>query len=174
MNLGPIRQIAYVSRDLGRTIDHFVRAWNIGPWFRIDHYPLKRATYRGREIELDLSVGLANSGPIQFEIIQQNNDGPSIYTEFLRDVPGLHAQHLALWPTDFDACRSAAMARGFGEVQEGLSNTGPFAYFTHRDEPGQMLEISTLTPAKEKIFGAIRAAAESWDGRDPVRMGLPG
>ena len=171
--LGEIRQVAYVTRDLAKTIDHFVKAWGIGPWFRVDNYPLVRATYRGQPFRLDISVGLANSGPMQFEIIQQHDDAPSIYTEFLSRVDGLHAQHLSLWPTDFEACRAAVMKRGWEEVQEGLSATGPFAYFLHRDEPGQMLEMSTLTPVKEKIFGGIRKAAENWDGKDPVRTGLP-
>ena len=43
-----------------------------------------RALYRGEPCEITLSLALANSGEMQIELIQQEDDTPSIYTEFLR------------------------------------------------------------------------------------------
>jgi hypothetical protein len=34
---------------------------------------------------------------------------------------------------------------------------------------GCMVELITKNPVAESVFGAIRAAAENWDGSDPVR-----
>jgi hypothetical protein len=32
-----------------------------------------------------------------------------------------------------------------------------------------MVELVTKNPIAEQVFGAIRAAAVDWDGKDPVR-----
>ena len=34
---------------------------------------------------------------------------------------------------------------------------------------GFMVELITANPVADSVFGAIRAAAEGWDGSDPVR-----
>jgi hypothetical protein len=34
---------------------------------------------------------------------------------------------------------------------------------------GFMTELITANPVAEQVFGAIRQAAEGWDGRTPIR-----
>lgn len=47
------------------------------------------------------SIALANSGPLQIELIQQRNDAPSMYRDFLAEGhEGL--QYVAYWTEDFD------------------------------------------------------------------------
>ena len=60
------------------------------------------AHYRGEPCETTLSLALVNSGEMQVELIQQEDDTPSIFTEFLSAKgPGFH--QLAYWTDDFEA-----------------------------------------------------------------------
>jgi catechol 2,3-dioxygenase-like lactoylglutathione lyase family enzyme len=121
-------------------------------------------------------VALAQSGGIQIELIQPLDEHPSAFHDFLRaGRQGL--QHVAFWTDDFDAALTAAGARGLTVLQEGCSGTGApderFVYFTAEQHPGTMIELSETAGAKGDLFRAVAAAADGWDGRDPVRdMGV--
>ena len=97
---GPIRQIGYVVTDLDRAMAHWLEL-GVGPWFVLRGLPMQ-ANYRGEPCETTLSVAWSNSGEMQIELIQQLDDTPSIFTEFLDGHgPGYH--QLAYWATDFEA-----------------------------------------------------------------------
>ena len=40
--------------------------------------------YKGQPSPVDVSLALANAGTLQIELIQQRNDAPSLYLDFLR------------------------------------------------------------------------------------------
>ena len=40
--------------------------------------------YKGQPSPVDISLALANSGTLQIELIQQRNDAPSLYLDFLQ------------------------------------------------------------------------------------------
>ncbi len=57
-------------------------------------------------------MALANSGPLQMELIQIRNDAPSMYRDFLQaGHTGL--QHVAYWTEDYDADLARLEAAGF-------------------------------------------------------------
>jgi hypothetical protein len=105
--------------------------------------------------------------------IQQHNDAPSLYRDFLADgQEGL--QHIAYWVENFVSERQRAIDLGFRVGHEGVTGRyGPFVYFETAnhpgDRPGTILELSDVGGRKRKLFQHIRAAAEKWDGEDPVR-----
>ena len=51
---------------------------------------------------MEMSVALANSGDLQIELIQQRNDAPSMYKEFL-DSGREGLQHMSYWTRDYQA-----------------------------------------------------------------------
>jgi hypothetical protein len=71
---GPIRQIGYVVTDLDKALAGWVEL-GVGPWFVMRGLP-QHVTYRGEPCEITLSLALANSGDMQFEVIQQQDDTP--------------------------------------------------------------------------------------------------
>ena len=155
-------------------MDFFATRLGIGPWFVTRHYPLKTCLYRGRPIELDFSVALSNSGAMQIEIVQQNNDTPSMYREFLDAHPGrTHLQHMAFRTGNVDGAMAELVARGFSTLQEGTTANGRFGYLLHPDEPGICIEISVLTAGRTRLFRAIEEEAQAWDGTRPLREGMP-
>ena len=164
---GPIRQVGYVVDD----IDQAMQSWidlSVGPWFVIRRLPM-RALYRGEPCETTLSLALSNSGELQLELIQQLDDTPSIFTEFLAaDGPGYH--QLAYWTEDFDATMKAVEEAGWPVAWSGGEGFGVrFAYIEPPNSPATIIEVSELTETTRASATHIRDAAANWDGSDPIR-----
>lgn len=166
---GRIAQIGYVVRDIDAAMDHWLTL-GVGPWFYVDRTPVENFRYRGVESDLQMSVALANSGDVQLELIQQRNDAPSMYQDFL-NAGHEGAQHIAYWTTDFQKLYDKALSAGFVVGQEGQigGETGRFAYLETEREPGTVVEISDISGNKGQLFKYIREVAESWDGSEPIR-----
>jgi hypothetical protein len=95
-----------------------------------------------------------------------------MYREFL--AAGREGmQHWSSWPADYDAIYRRALANGYSVGQEGDSPRGRFVYFRQEGHPGTVIEMADATPARMRIFDAVRAAAVDWDGSDPVRRQWP-
>jgi len=170
---GEIRQLGYVVHDIEAAMRHWVEVLGVGPWFYVDRLPVTSFNYRGQPSDAHISIALANSGAAQIELIQQRNDAPSMYRDFLASGPeGL--QHVSTWPVDYEATMARAIKAGYRVGQDGASNRGPFAYFdiegAHR---GSCMEIAAYTATRKRQFDAIEAAARGWDGRDPIRTKWP-
>jgi hypothetical protein len=165
---GVIRQNGYVVRDLRSAVDAWL-AVGVGPWLLLPHLTQTGSIYRGQPTEPVVSIAFANSGDLQVELIEQEDDSPSIYKEFLdggRD--GFH--HLAWWTEDFAAATGAAAEAGWSNVHSG--DTGGMAQFAYFDEGGAtstVIEVMELTDATRWMATTVRAAADSWDGTNPVR-----
>lgn len=170
---GPMRQLGIVVPDLGVAIDHWVGRWGVGPFHVVDELVLE-------DFELDgvpsrpvtLSVALANSGAMQVELVQQLDDAPSMFRRFL-DRTGGGQQHWATWPDDYDATLEAATCRGLVVGQSGRTARGRFAYLSDPQVPDTAVEIAEVSAERSRSFGLIAAAADGWDGTDPIRRGLP-
>jgi Glyoxalase/Bleomycin resistance protein/Dioxygenase superfamily len=174
-SLGGIRQIAMVVRDAQKTMRYFARTLGVGPFYVVRNYVPDDYHFRGQPAPAPvLTLGFAQSGPVQIEIIQQHNDAPSGYTEFLG--AGLEGcQHLAAWfavPTEYDAARKQILDSGLALIHEGGSNAAGarFAYFA-TELPGQlMFEIAeALRPEVRGMFELVAEQARSWDGTEPIR-----
>ncbi len=172
---GPIRQLGYVTRDIHATMRHFVECLGIGPWFYAVRLPVDRFVHEGREVELDISVAIANSGALQLELIQPNGGGPSLFHDWTadrrrRELP----QHISVWPVNYDALLGRAQGTGLHLVQEGFSPRGRFCHLLAADTPDLVFEFGEATPERTRIFDAVARAAVDWDGTDPIRTGFPG
>lgn len=167
-HFGPILQNGFAVRDWRAAADHWVNVMGVGPFFLMDHIEFEWCEYRGEPVDLDLGVAIAYTGGQQIELVQQYNDAPSIYTEFLAaNEPGL--QHMGVFVDDLQATLDERDLRG-KIVQQGRTAAGiDFAYVDTIFHNGTMLE---LIEADDKVRGAfefMRKAAEGWDGEEPVR-----
>ena len=168
---GAIRQNGYVVRDVRAAMDHWINEMGVGPWFYFDPVKIDYFRYRGAPVNLEMSVALANSGDLQIELIQQRNDAPSMYKEFLGSGrEGL--QHVAYWTTDYQALYDRALSLGYTVGHEGQIGgaQGRFAYFDTEAHPGTVIEISDISGPKGTFFELVRQAAIGWDGSDPIRQ----
>jgi catechol 2,3-dioxygenase-like lactoylglutathione lyase family enzyme len=168
---GEIRQNGYVVRNLEATLKHWTETLGIGPFFLLENVRIENFSYGGKPSPVEISLAFSNSGPLQIELIQQLNDAPSMYRDFLAaGHEGL--QHLAYWTGDFDAVFERARSVGFRVGQAGsFGADGRFVYFADEAHPGTVVELSEVKPGalKDRFFRSIAEAAADWDGSEPVR-----
>jgi Glyoxalase/Bleomycin resistance protein/Dioxygenase superfamily len=164
---GDARQIGYVVRDLDAAIASWL-ALGVGPWYVMRDLT-QAASYRGEPCEVEFSLAFSNSGDMQIELINQTNDVPSIYTEYLDSgQTGMH--QLAWWAPDFQATIDSIKAAGYPLVWSGGEDGGVrFAYFEPVPGPAAIIEIMELNESTIGMGEFIRAAAVDWDGSDPIR-----
>jgi hypothetical protein len=167
---GQIRQNGYVVRDIEAALHHWTGTLGIGPFFYFERVPIEDFRYRGESSPLEVSIALANSGALQIELIQQRNDAPSMYRDFLAaGREGL--QHVAFWTEDFGPALARWQNDGYVVGQSGnVGEAGRFVYFETETHPGTVIELSEISGAKGRFFRHIAAAAADWDGEEPVRI----
>ena len=167
---GEVRQNGYVVRDIETAMRHWTAVLGVGPFFYFERVPMQDFRYRGQPSALEVSIALANSGPLQIELIQQRNDAPSMYADFLRaGREGL--QHVAYWTQGFDAEMARLTAAGFEVGQSGCVGgaDGRFVYFLTEAHPGTVVELSEISGQKGQFFKLIAETAQGWDGAEPIR-----
>ncbi|HET7539804.1 MAG TPA: VOC family protein [Polyangiaceae bacterium] len=166
---GEFLQLCFVVDDLERELEHWTRTLRVGPFFHLPHFPLLEAQYRGRRIAPDLDIALAFAGTTCIELLRQNDDTPSPFRAHVQ-ARGFGFQHTAVTTGAFDDTLREREKSGMsvvGSATVGLG--GRVAYLETTSSLGTLLELIEITPPVEQFFGMIRAAAESWDGTDPVR-----
>jgi len=167
---GEIRQIGYVVRDIESAMRYWIEVLGVGPFYYSERVKQQHVKYRGKLSPIEMSSALANSGPLQIELIQQHNDAPSMYLDFLRaGNEGL--QHVAYWTKTFDADMERLTAAGYEAGQEGWAH-GPdcrFVYFLNENHPGSIVELSEISGPKGESFRIIAEASRNWDGSNPIR-----
>jgi catechol 2,3-dioxygenase-like lactoylglutathione lyase family enzyme len=164
---GPIRQIGFVVTDADKALESWV-ALGVGPWYLVRGQH-QRALYRGAPCDVTLTIAFANSGDMQVEVIQQENDTPIIYTEFLA-TKGDGFNQFAYWADDFDATVKSVQDAGWPVVWSGGESDGVrYVYAEPPGGPAAIIEIMELNEATTGLGEFVRAAADGWDGSDPIR-----
>lgn len=169
---GEIFQLAYVVEDLDAALDHWTRVLGVGPFFTfpmpLEFDWLEVHGHRTGQHGILSGVGLAQSGPVQIELIQPGG-APSPYRDFL-DAGRQGQHHVGIYATDYDSQMAAVRAAGCRVVMEGELPLSRFAYLATDDMfSGTMVELIEPQQAMIDMFAQIAAAATDWDGRDPVR-----
>ena len=159
-------------------VEEAMNGWleaGIGPFFLSKEMPLT-ARYRGKPSDVVITVAFAYSGEMQYEFVQQDNDNPSAFGDFMAHHPqgGLH--HLAYICDDIEETVSRVNANGplFEVVQEFVFEDGKVheIYMDPvRPVPGQLAVqlISRKNPPGIRFFELMKDASADWDGRDPIR-----
>jgi Glyoxalase/Bleomycin resistance protein/Dioxygenase superfamily len=162
---GVIKQLAYVVEDLDVAIARWVEVLHAGPFFRLDHVAVDESSYRGVPIVADLSLALGNSGGVQIELIALGSGVPSIY----RERPhGVH--HVAVLAQDFDAESRRLTSLGHpAALALSLPGVCRVRYHDTLSVFGHFVELWESTDAMRGLLEMVEAAAQDWDGRDPVR-----
>lgn len=167
---GKVCQNGYVVRDIEAAMKHWTEVLGVGPFYYIERVKMDWFTYRGAPSDAEVSIALANTGDLQIELIQQRNDTPSMYRDFLKSGrEGL--QHMSYWTTNYQADFDRFVGLGFKIGQEGQIGgpQGRFVYFDTETHPGTVIEVSDVSGGKGDFFRRIREAAATWDGSRAIR-----
>jgi catechol 2,3-dioxygenase-like lactoylglutathione lyase family enzyme len=173
--IGPVRQVGHVVRDVDRAMAYWTEILGIGPFYVFRETRMTNFHYRGhRSTDLVVTLAFAQSGDVQIELIQQHNDAPSAYREFL-SAGREGVQHLSPWfddPAQYDCARARLIAQGLQLVHETRHDDGSprFVYFETGTPDAPLIELSeALIPAVRIVPDTVAAASIDWDGRDPIR-----
>ena len=162
-------QLCWVVPDLDAAIAHWVKSAGAGPFFVFEDVHFTDAIYRGESADIPPHrAAIGQSGAMQIELIQPLGDEPGIWNEVV-PAGGFGMHHTGLYCTDYDEQRAAYVAAGHEVVFEGLMMGARTCYIDTVSSLGFMTELITANPVAEMVFGQFRAAAEGWDGADPVR-----
>jgi Glyoxalase/Bleomycin resistance protein/Dioxygenase superfamily len=166
---GRIRQFGFIVPDIDAEISRWV-GLGVAPWSVVRQHPMKRCLYRGQPSEPVISIAFSYSGDMQIELIQQHDDTPSIYLEFVTETGGGFNQ-VAYWVDDVSAVRDAAIAAGWSEVWcSDASDQTQFCYLEHHDSPVPIVELTELTDGIRSMDDTMRKAAAAWTPGQPVLM----
>ena len=169
---GSVRQNGYVVRDLAAALHHWTEVLRVGPFYCFERVAVEDFRYRGEPSPIEVSIALANSGDLQIELIQQRNDAPSMYRDFL-DAGHEGLQHVAYWTDEMDTMMKRAEEAGFTMGQSGRIG-GPDGRFVYYEaptpgHPGTVVELSEINGSKGSFFAHLARLARDWDGSDPIR-----
>jgi Glyoxalase/Bleomycin resistance protein/Dioxygenase superfamily len=164
---GNIRQLGHVVADLDAAITTWL-TMGVGPWFILPT-ARREMSLRGASGAPEITIAFANSGELQIELIQQHDDTPSVYREFLdAGYQGLH--HHAWWVDDYGSAAPRATDAGWHIVTSGDSGgLAQFCYLERPELPGVVVELMELNDLTRSFMDAIRDASVDWDGSNPVR-----
>jgi hypothetical protein len=162
-------QMAYVVADLDAAIHEWITKLRVGPWFVLEHFTGVDPVYRGQPSRADVRIAMSFAGHMNMELIQPNNDAPSVYREVIeRRGYGFHHWGVATW--SFDAA-VAQYERGGHPLafRAAVPSGGRVGYMdTTAVLPG-FTELIELGGDFEPVFGRFYRASLDWDGKDPVR-----
>jgi hypothetical protein len=164
-----IIQMAYLVPDIQAAMHVWVNKLKVGPWFLLDHFSGNDPKYRGRDSTADVALAMSFAGHMNIELIQLNNDAPSVYREWIeRRGYGFH--HWGRATSNFDRDVEQYQAAGHDLVfLAGVPSGGRVAYMdTTRELPGYV-EFIELGGGFEPVFSRFYRASIGWDGADPVR-----
>jgi Glyoxalase/Bleomycin resistance protein/Dioxygenase superfamily len=167
--LGTIAQFAYVVDDIEREMLHYADRLRVGPWFVRGPFVPPEGRHRGRPTTPTFTVARAFAGHAMVELIQQHDDGPSVYHEGPGERRyGFH--HWAMLTETFDEDVARYAARGYEEAFADRLPSGSRVVYVDatRDLPG-MIELVEHTDRQEAVYREIYRAAIGWSGEDPIR-----
>jgi len=165
-----IIQVAYVVEDIHAAMQQWVEQLKVGPWFLLEHFSGVDASYRGKRSEADMAIAMSFAGHMNIELIQPNNNAPSVYREAI-EKRGYGFHHWGIGSKDFEDDVEKYRQRGaelafFAKVPTG----GRVAYMDTTAQLPGMVELIEVGADFEPIFTGFYRASLGWDGKDPVRL----
>jgi hypothetical protein len=170
--LDGIIQVAFIVPDIQKAMPIYAERLGIGPWFLFEHFEFAYLNYRGAPSNLDITLALGNSGHMMFELIQQNDDLPSVYKDvYAKKGWGFHHWAVAASPDKYISTVKRYTDQGHALALDGAVAIGArAAYLDTTDLLGGMIEVIEVTPQVEGLFTHIHQASVGWDGQDPIRV----
>jgi len=169
--LGGIMQVAHIVDDIEKAMHHWTKTLNIGPFFVFEHFELEDLRYRGKPGDLDITLAMAFSGSMCFELIYQHSSASSVYTDVI-EARGYGFHHWGVSTTHFD--RDLANHVKAGNVEALYGRVPPVdgraAYVDTLAKLGGMIELIEINPAVEELFSAIKEPSVNWDGKNAIRL----
>jgi len=166
--LRPFHHVGYVVDDLAAGIERFVSTLGAGPFYVMDHLEFDEVTYRGEPAVYDHSSAFGQWGPVMVELTQVHEARPA----GLRDAliaPGAGVGHVAWLADSLETEVQRLQAAGIRPFHAGRSGPASAVWFDGGPLLGHPVEVLQRCDEILGFYAMVRAAADGWDGTDPVR-----
>jgi catechol 2,3-dioxygenase-like lactoylglutathione lyase family enzyme len=162
-----IHHIGYVVEDLEAAIPDAIATLGTGPFFLIEHMTFDETTYLGAPAEYDHSSGFAACGDVLVELTQVYDAQPPALREALGGRLGMG--HVGYVVDDQAAEVARLQAAGLRPFHTGKTGPASAVWLDGSDLLGHHVEVLQSAPPLLDFYASIRAAADGWDGSDPIR-----
>lgn len=162
-------QLGYVVKDIEAAMTTWTRDLRVGPFLHIDAMGPLEALHDGQPAPVVMSCAFSYVGNVQIELIEQRNEVPSLYREFLDD--GREGfQHVGVLVDDCDAAEASLRAAGGRErLRIAFGPGSRDAVYVDLPAPlGMTIELIEASPARRQRNAYMRDLAMRWDGKNPV------
>ena len=166
-------QHAYVVNDLEDACRRWQRLLGAGPFAIRLHHQTTAFSYRGTDVEADVSYAFGYLGDTMVQLIEQHDDKPSIYRDmYAAGEEGFH--HLAYLVHEVEPEKRRLLDLGFDVACE--LNAGPAVhavYFDTREVTGGFTELHNDPPRILGLFAQWHRAHQLASPGDPAILDDP-
>jgi catechol 2,3-dioxygenase-like lactoylglutathione lyase family enzyme len=170
--LGAPVQIAYAVPDARLAAQEWIERFGAGPFFVRPHIPVVDVVYRGQPSTFDHTSAYGQWGALMVELVQDHGTSPSVVRErYAPHESGLH--HLAFIVGDLDEVTERLVAGGHTLAMTARTSNTRFHFVDAVATLGHMIELYEESDRIRAFYEMVRAAADGWDGSDPIRQLAP-
>ena len=178
---GQIFQLGFLVPDVDASMRFYTEAMKVGPFTCNRGFRAPDGWYRGGLDMPELTIAHSHTGGLFIEFIQQHDDTPSVYKEFIdKHGYGLHHLGLAIAPEDYDKTLEHYYGLGFENIFTDnlpsgtriryIGPKGEVAMEKLRRESGVCyFECVEITDGEEEMFTSMYNASVNWDGKTLLR-----
>lgn len=150
---GPV-QVAYAVDDVRAAAASWAAEQGAGPFFVREHIPVADPTF-------DHSSAYGWWGRVMVELVCVHEPA---------ELAGQGLHHVAYFVDSFAEATAELTGRGWPAVLSTTAGTTNFAFHDARAELGHLVEIYEGDDRLRGFYAMVEAAADGWDGTDPVRV----
>lgn len=162
-------QEAYFVPSIDEAARLWAEAFGAGPFFMVRHHRCDAFTYRGTQVQADVSYAFGYLGDLMIQFIEQHDDTPSIYRDvFAEGETGFH--HVAYLVSDFAAERQRLIDLGYPLACELYADDVNAAYFDTRELNGAFTEIHGDPMHIMGLFGLWKRAHDARGPESPATI----
>ena len=150
----------------------FRSLFGAGPFILTEHHQTQSFTYRGTDVEADVSYAFGYLDNMMIQFIQQHDDQPSIYRDmYAKGEEGFH--HVAYLVSDWHAAKQRLEDMGFECACELYASGVEAAYYDTRAVTGGFTEIHGDPPHIISTFANWHWAHVNRDENSGAIMARP-
>jgi len=149
MKDGDIIQVAYVVKDLDKSMEHLWSIFKVGPWDIYTFAPpaLRESMVYGKPSDHTYQLAVTWIGNVQVELIQPLK-GHSIYNDFLeKKGEGIH--HIKFYYENCQKFLKELNKKGISVIQSGKFDEDEFYYLNTESIFGIVYEIGNNGKVRE-------------------------